>query len=256
MGPVRLTVTACASESPNCTAGNAPSLYRALVDADTDLTFAVSRWSRCVCRREPLRPRDSTRSPAGGALISFARSASYENALQQFEPAPAGERWWGWLGGQISYGRRTAQSFTFTASSVPLPRPADGGALPSPMRWRPVVGARSVDAANGLPATRAVTCGTTQDDFYEGFSEKGTLDLDDRLRRSAERGGDARLPRRPADRFRPHRLDRPDPRRRDDDGDLPRHPHRCRRPRDDLLARRGRRPAERDGHARPHDARA
>ncbi len=176
MGPLRLTVTACASESPNCGGGNAPSLYRALVDANSDMTLPGQPLV-AVRLPEGAVPQESFNAVAGGgALISFTRSASYEQALQQFEPAPAGQRWWGWLGGEIAYGRRTAQTFTFTLT-VPLPRPADGGPLPSPLQWRPVVGARSLDPATGLTATRPVSCGTTQEQFYEGVSEKGTSDI-------------------------------------------------------------------------------
>jgi len=176
MGPVRLTVTACASESPNCAAGNTASLFQALDKAGSDSTF---KGQPLVAVRLPdgVAPPDSFNAvAANSALIPFTRSGAYEAALQQLEPAPAGERWWGWVGGQIGYGRRTAQSFTYTIT-VPLPRPADGGALPSPMRWRPVVGARSVSDLDGLPASRPVDCGTSADDLYGGFDEQGGSDV-------------------------------------------------------------------------------
>jgi hypothetical protein len=171
MGPLRLSLTACASESPSCpAAGNGGSLYRVLVQAASTEEWPVQPL---VAMRLPdgATPPDAfNATAAGGRTIAFARSSSYETALQQLEPAPAGERWWGWLGAQVTYGRLTGQSFSL-AVEVPLPRPADGGPAPSPMRWRPVVGARIVDLANGLTANRPVVCGTTASDLYEGFAE-------------------------------------------------------------------------------------
>jgi len=173
MGPLRLSLTACASESPGCAAaGNGRSFYRALVDANTTEEFAVQPLVAMRLPDGAVPPESFTAAVPGGRTLGFIRSASYESELQRLEPAPAGERWWGWLGGQTTYGRSTAQSFTF-AVEVPLPRPADGGAYPSPMRWRPVVGARIVDPANGLSAGRPVACGADAEDLYDGFRELG-----------------------------------------------------------------------------------
>lgn len=55
-----------------------------------------------------------------------------------------------------------------------LPRPADGGPYESPMHWRPVLGARVAEKTY-LP-TRPVKCGTTSQQFYEGFAEQGSGD--------------------------------------------------------------------------------
>lgn len=174
MGPVRLTVTACASSSPGCPDGNAPSLYQALADLGRDdLSFAGQPLVGVRLPDGAVPPDGFNAATATGGLVSFARDASYESELQRFEPAPAGERWWGWRGGQFSYSLRSAQSFTFSLA-VSLPRPADGGPLPSPMRWRPVVGVRSIQPGDGLLADRPVSCGLDADDFYTGFSEIGT----------------------------------------------------------------------------------
>jgi hypothetical protein len=177
MGPLRLTVTACASESPGCAAaGNGRSFYTALVAANTSSEYAVQPLVAMRLPDGAVPPESFTAAVSGGRTLAFARSASYEAELQRLEPSQAGERWWGWLGEQTMYGRATAQSFTLGVE-VPLPRPADGGAYPSPMRWRPVVGARMVDAAKGLTAGRPVACGADANDLYEGFRE---LDSSDR----------------------------------------------------------------------------
>ncbi|MBI5103667.1 MAG: hypothetical protein HZB46_01505, partial [Solirubrobacterales bacterium] len=168
MGPVRLTVNACATGSPGCTAtSNTGSAYG----------FLDSTGSNDVLKAQALlavRLPDGAVPPpliTAGAL-AFARSDSYEAELEALEPAPAGERWWGWRSGSFDYSRLTAQGFSATFD-VTVPRPADGGPYPSPMRWRPVVGARFVDPAASLPAARPVECGTAPEDLYDGFNESG-----------------------------------------------------------------------------------
>lgn len=176
MGPLRLSVTACASRSPGCpAAANGASLYSPLQDAASDRTFLVQLLVAIRLPDGATPPGSFDAAVSGGGTLAFTRSASYESELQTFEPAPAGERWWGWLSGQAVYGRRGAQAFSFTVE-VPLPRPADGGALPSPLHWRPVVGGRLVDPGGGLPATRPVDCGTTAPDLYDGYSETQSAD--------------------------------------------------------------------------------
>lgn len=172
MGPVRLTVNACASESPSCpAAGNGSSMYRLLVDTYDDSEYQVQPLVAIRLPEGADPPATVRATIAGGRQLTFARSDSYEAELQRLEPAPAGERWWGWLGEEVSYGRMTAQSFAFSVT-VPLPRPADGGAYPSPMRWRPVVGGR-LNSGSALLATRPVACGVTARDLYAGFNEGG-----------------------------------------------------------------------------------
>lgn len=175
MGPVRLTVRACASGSPGCPASpSGRSAYNALVEFRVDDPLPLQPL---VAIRLPLgaTPPESVTAQTSGGTIAFARSMSYESELETFEPAPAGERWWGWLGRAVDYGTRGPQSFSFTVE-VSLPRPADGGPLPSPMRWRPVVGGRP--AFGRLSPERPVDCGTTAAQFYGGWSESGTVGED------------------------------------------------------------------------------
>jgi len=166
LGSVKLTVSACADGSPGCSGtGNSESLYNA-IDAqsiEVQVLLAVRLPDGAV------PPANLLASLGGGGSLAFARSTSYEAELEAFEPAPAGERWWGWLSSKGTYNKAGKQSFT-ASMIVTLPRPADGGPFPTPMHWRPVVGGRFVEAAQ-LPDTRPVKCGVDNDDLYNGYNE-------------------------------------------------------------------------------------
>ena len=175
MGPLRLTVSACANGSPGCSGtSNTGSLYAFLDGADTDQTLPVQLLLAVRLPDGAVPPDALTAALAGGGTLAFNRNAGYEAELQALEPAPAGERWWGWLSPPVDYGRTTKQGFTVTIE-VTLPRAADGGPLPSPMHWRPVVGGREIDLTNqpNLTAARPVECGSTNADLYDGIDERG-----------------------------------------------------------------------------------
>lgn len=170
MGPVTLTVSACANGAPGCSAdANTGSIYEFLEGSPASI-----EGQALVAVRLPdgsVPPDNLTASLGGGGTIAFGRSASYESQLQALEPAPAGERWWGWISAKFTYSETSKQSFTVSFAVNPPSLPE--GPLPSPMRWRPVVGSRGVDGA--LPATRPVVCGPETSDLYEGFNEQGQV---------------------------------------------------------------------------------
>jgi hypothetical protein len=166
MGPLQLTISACANGAPGCSASsNTGSLYEAVgaLSAEVQVLLAV----RLPEGSTP--PENLLAGLGGGGLLSFSRNPGYEAELQALEPAPAGERWWGWISSVGTYSQAGKQSFTVTIAAS-LPRPADGGPLESPMHWRPVVGGRAVEAV-ALPAGRPVKCGTTNSELYNGYAE-------------------------------------------------------------------------------------
>ena len=175
MGPLQLGVSACASGSPGCSgSSNTGSMYGFLQAADADDTFQVQVLVALRLPDGAVPPDNLLAVIGGGGFFGLARSSSYEAELQALEPAPAGERWWGWISGQLTYGRNTKQSFSVSIQTT-LPRPADGGPLPTPMRWRPVVGGRFVDANTpALVVGRPVQCGNTNDHLYNGYTESGS----------------------------------------------------------------------------------
>jgi hypothetical protein len=176
MGPLTLTVDACASDSPpDCPpAANGVKLYAPLSTIPGDPSVSVQMLLGVRLPQGIVPPDDivATAPGAGGGNITYRRSTSYEGQLQAFEPAPAGERWWGWISDAFSYKASGPQTVAISFQ-ITLPRPADGGPYPSPLPWRPVVGGRGVDPVNSLPATRPVNCGATPSDFYGGFNEQG-----------------------------------------------------------------------------------
>jgi hypothetical protein len=173
MGPLKLTVNACANGAPGCNGpSNSGSIYGFLIGPPAlDDNFGAQYL---VGMRLPngSEPSQSFQASHGGGTLAFTRSPSYEAELQALEPAPAGERWWGWISAQTIYSLSAPQSFSATVEAT-LPPPPGDGPLTSPLRWRPVVGTRWVDGPAMLPANRPVNCGNTNEQLYEGFGENG-----------------------------------------------------------------------------------
>jgi hypothetical protein len=168
MGPVSLAIGACVTGSPACTGeSNTGSIYELIADESVQAQVLVG--VRLPLGSTP--PENLLASLSGGGTLTFSRSPSYEAELQALEPAPTGERWWGWISVATTYSHVKSQGFTVGLTAT-LPRPPDTGPLESPMHWRPVVGTRSVEAS--LPASRAVKCGNTNQELYEGFDELGS----------------------------------------------------------------------------------
>lgn len=167
LGPVQLSVSACASGSPGCgTSSNTGAIYE-LIEGESLEAQAL------LAIRLPVgsTPPDSlTANLGGGGQLAFSRSTSYEEQLEALEPAPSGERWWGWISAKFTYSQKSKQSFSVSLTTS-LPHPSDDSPLESPMHWRPVVGARAISP--GLAATRSVKCGTETEDLYAGYNEIG-----------------------------------------------------------------------------------
>lgn len=168
LGSVNLSISACADNSPGCSGtSNAGSFYDFVGmggSEEVQVLLAIRLPEGSV------PPDNLIATLGGGGFITFAGSPGYAAELQALEPAPAGERWWGWLSAKGTYSQKSAQSFS-VSMDVTLPRPADGGPFASPMHWRPVVGGRVVNPE--LPASRPVKCGVDNDDLYNGHGESG-----------------------------------------------------------------------------------
>jgi len=173
-GPVKLGVTMCATGAPGCTdtAGsgtNSGSIYE-FISNDTD-TFAFQSLYAARLPDTTTVPDSFPSTPGSGRFsTTFTRSASLESELQTLEPAPTGTRWFGYLSGELTYSKQGPQ-FIVAEITVPIPRPAEGPFV-TPMKWRPVAGVRFVSPE--LPASRAVECGETNTELYEGSKEGGS----------------------------------------------------------------------------------
>jgi hypothetical protein len=83
--------------------------------------------------------------------LSFARSASYTNALNVAFPPPAGFRWEGYLSTDAPFDPANANDrSTLLAPEFALPLGANGAPFAGPFQWRAVVGMRQTgpNAAN------------------------------------------------------------------------------------------------------------
>lgn len=173
MGPVTLSVSGCSSGSPGCTGqANTGSIY-GFLEGSPGQEVKIQMLLAVRLPEGSTPPANLLANLPGGGLLAFAASPSYVAELQTLEPAPAGERWWGWVSGVFAYSFTSKQSFDVQLTAT-LPRPADGGPYESPMHWRPVLGARVAEKT--LPPTRPVKCGTTNLELYEGFAEEGSGD--------------------------------------------------------------------------------
>lgn len=187
MGAITLTINGCASGSPSCSApANSGRDVFGLMGSQS----AGAQLLLAIRLPDGAAPPDGLQAALGGGTLALTRSASYEGELQTLEPAPAGERWWGWISNVFTYSRASPQSFGVSLT-ISLPRPADGGPLESPLRWRPVVGVRD-SQTDGLLASRPVDCGHDNDDLYDGFHEfnqaGGTITCIDSPSREGTRG--------------------------------------------------------------------
>lgn len=170
MGPLTLTVTGCVGGSPSCNGeSNTGDPYEFIQDSDE--LFSAQALFAVRLPADSVAPQTLNGS-YGAAPLSFTRNAGFESSLQALEPAPAGERWWGWLSGTVTYSKSSANSVSASLTAT-LPRPADGGPLESPMHWRPTLGVRYVHPSS-LPAARPVNCGNNNTELFEGFNEGGS----------------------------------------------------------------------------------
>ena len=137
MGMVNLKIVACPDGAPGCSATSNRGSSYVHMDDTTTVPQQILLGVRLPDGTAPAASLVATL--AGGGTLKFTRSTSYEAQLQAFAPAPAGERWWGWLSDGGAYTKASPQSLTVNIG-VPLPRPSDGGPFPGQLPWRPVIG--------------------------------------------------------------------------------------------------------------------
>lgn len=152
------------------------SAYGLLTGANDHRTL-LTQFLVAVRLPEGAAPPDTLAAKVGPISVAFLRSATFEAELQLFEPAPAGERWWGWLSSVFPYSIDVGQSTTVTMD-VSLPPGPDGGPYPSPVRRRPTWGLRAVDASTDHLETRPVDCGTLPAHLYRKIDSDNNICID------------------------------------------------------------------------------
>jgi hypothetical protein len=91
--------------------------------------------------------------------IAMTQSASYTAELQRVSPAPAGQKWVGYISQVTSLPAGTEKTLS---PEFTLARGADGSPFQTPFLYRVVVGTR--DVAADAPSTRPVACGNSVSD--------------------------------------------------------------------------------------------
>ena len=156
IGPVRITtvVEACDNGNPtnnqNCPASDFYQLlagYRVPEAADTPGSFPS----------------------ASGPATTFRSSSSYTSELQRLAPAPAGEKWVGYISDKLNLAATTTDPDRITlAPDFDMPQ----GAAGSPFPFRTVVGMR--DDSTLTNGTRPVVCDATN--LIGTSSDSGSTD--------------------------------------------------------------------------------
>jgi hypothetical protein len=150
IGNVQISTTFCTFKSAaptTCTAGgNLPIAS----DNQTGQTLIGYRIPSAAGAPASFMSTDTT--------ITMTQSPSYSAELQRLSPAPAGQKWVGYISQVTAVPAGTEKTAT---PQFTLARGADGSPFESPFLWRVVVGDRIVTAS--APSTRPVVCGGTLD---------------------------------------------------------------------------------------------
>jgi hypothetical protein len=180
IGKERVTFTICASNHPDGAGGN-PDHPGCDEPVNGDAQVSNGSYQVLLGFRVPAGTTPpSSFSASSGESLTFARSASYEQQLQTFVPAPAGQTWVGYLSNVYSYNAGADNDPAKKASfslDFGLPPGSDGKPFAGPFTIRPVVGGRD---ANGSPGgdgdpARPVGCGDT---VFGGGSDINSANTD------------------------------------------------------------------------------
>jgi hypothetical protein len=136
----------------------------------TDLTWCLSPTpdQAVTCSLETGQLFMGYRVPAGveppasiattsGPALTLTRNASYESELQRIYPAGTGEKWIGYVSGELTTVTGAVMSGT-VAIDLPLPKPADGSPYSGPYAYRTVTGGRNTGEPFFPLAGDDVTC--------------------------------------------------------------------------------------------------
>jgi hypothetical protein len=158
VGSVHVTIVACASRTgsspPSGSCSRTGNSGRDATDGDISqvlVAFRIPNGSSA-----PSSFSSSSTGPSNpGPQLNFTRSDSYTSELQRLNPAPEGFRWVGYISQSFTYQSSGEQNFT-ASLDFGLPRGKQGHPFAGPFAWRPVVGARTINAPTD--ASNPVTC--------------------------------------------------------------------------------------------------
>ncbi len=169
IGDVQVTTTFCSSDTNSNDSGYSPSdsaCQGASHGGNSNLDTGNGSYQLLLAYRIPTAAQAPdtivTTNPSGANKITFSPSSGYTAALQSSSPAPAGEKWVGFMSGVVNYTTAGGQYATVSPRFVLAPG-ADGSPFAGPFTYRVAVGSREVGGSN--LATRPVSCGSPVTSF-------------------------------------------------------------------------------------------
>lgn len=150
-GAERIATSICASGSTNCANNGNSNVPATIFTSATGQVLLGYRLSTGA-----VAP--ATLTSAQGVLV-FTQSPSFTSELERLGPAPAGQRWVGYISNTQQYSKTAQIQADTVTSDFELTQAADGGPFPTPLAIATVVGSRTVNGA--FSASRPVVCGNS-----------------------------------------------------------------------------------------------
>lgn len=151
VGSVRLDTTVCTSGTTGC--------------VDTSKTGNASgtgNTQMMVAYRVPTAAVAPATILSLDTVVTLSQNAQYAAEMQRLFPAPAGQKWVGYLGSTQTFSTAAGVQSFDVQPEFQLGQGANGTPFQSPFTYRTVVGLRSVAA--GFPSNRPVVCETLTTD--------------------------------------------------------------------------------------------
>jgi hypothetical protein len=152
IGPVKITFTACASQSGGTPPGSCSNTGNSGNNASTRPSQLFVGFKVPAGTGGPGSFSSTATGPSNsGPQLNFTQSASYTGELQRLDPAPSGMQWIGYVSQYVSYDSSTGEQ-NFTASpGFTLPTHSDGTPFAGPFSYRVVIGGRQYSGSSSTP---------------------------------------------------------------------------------------------------------
>lgn len=164
-GPVLVSSSICASGSTNCANNGNSNVPATIFTSATGQVLLGYRLSSAAVA--PM-----TLTSAQGVLV-FTQSPSFTSELQRLSPAPAGQKWVGYISNTQQYSKTAQIQADTVDSKFELGQGADGSPFPTPLAIATVVGSRTVGGA--FAASRPVVCGNSLTTLFNEDTTGNTI---------------------------------------------------------------------------------
>jgi hypothetical protein len=161
IGPVKITFTACASQSGGSPSGSCSNTGNSGDNASTDLSQLFVGFKVPAGTGGPDSFSSTSTGPSNsGPQLTFTQSASYTGELQRLDPAPSGMQWIGYVSQYVSYDNSTGEQNVTASPGFTLPTHSDGTPFAGPFSYRVVIGGRQYTGSSSTPnPDEPIDCG-------------------------------------------------------------------------------------------------